>query len=426
MKLLKLFIFCTFIALLLALGVSATSEDISPAIGYLRSTTTLEKCSVGGETVNFAQNDFIDTIGAKFDYIVISELPEKGVLTLNGVKVLAGQTIPVASLDYLKFNPDSNTPQTCSFTFTTRASGWENTEVPCHISVLETANFSPIASDGSLKTMEDIAVYGSLKVVEPDNDNVSYNIIKYPRNGYARVSKDGSIVYTPETGYTGTDSLVYTVTDRFGNLSEEATVDIEVLENKSGIVFEDLKTSPTHLSAIKMAEKNIMTYKNENGVYTFSPDEKVSKIDYLVMLMSATQLDQDLTAVADTDFFDDSKLSAGRKGYLARALSLGIVNINQGIFNPLDNITKAEAAVMTAKALSLPELSAKQTFVDINDVPKWAHTAVASATNVGLFEGEKGYFSPNKALTKGDVADVLAKALDYIEENNFNPIDNLR
>lgn len=426
LKLLKLITFCIIVAVLLAFGASAASGDISPALTYLRKTTTLEKCSVGGETVSFSKDDFIKTVGADFDYIVISKLPEKGVLLLNGVKVLTGQTIPVSSLDYLKFNPDSKAAQTCSFTFTTRAAGWEDIEVPCQISVLENANFSPIASDSTLTTLEDITVYGTLTVVEPDNDSVSYKIIKYPRNGYARISKNGSIVYTPRSGYTGTDTLVYTATDKYGNVSAEAKVTIEVEENKSGIKFEDLKTSTAHMAAIRMAEEGIMTYKLENGVYTFNPTQEVSRIDYLVMLMAAAGLDEDMTAVADTEFIDDTKITAGRKGYLARALKLGIVELGNGYFNPLEPITKAQAAVMTSAALSLPELSVKETFVDIKEVPDWAYKAVASATNVGLFESEKGYFSPNKKLTKESVATVLSKVLDYIKDNNINPSDNLR
>jgi len=174
-----------------------------------------------------------------------------------------------------------------------------------------------------------------------------------------------------------------------------------------------------------MAKNNIMTYSYDNGLYLFSPSAQVSRIDYLVMLMSAAGLDKEMTAVADTDFLDDGQLSTGRKGYLAKALALGIVDLGQGIFDPLKTITKAEAAVMTASALSLPELSATQTFVDINEVPQWAATAVASSTNLGIFEGDKGYFSPNKLMTRGDVAGVLSNVLSYIKDNNVKPIENL-
>lgn len=426
LKPLKFFIFCSFIVVLLVITASAASNDISPAIGFLRNTTTLDKCSVEGKTVNFTQNDFTDTIGTKFEYIVVNTLPEGGVLTLNGIQVISGQTIPVSSLEYLKFIPGTSAKKTCTFNFSTRANGWEDTEVPCVINILENTNFSPVASDVSLSTLQDVSVYGNLTVVEPDNDNISYKIVKFPRNGYARIRADGSIVYTPEAGYTGTDSLVYTASDKYGNISKEANVEIKVLKNESGIIFEDLKKSDNHLAAIKMAQKNIMTYSYDNGVYAFNPEKQVTKVDYLVMLMCAAKLDENLTAVADTDFLDDNKLSAGRKGYLAKALELGIVNLGKGIFNPLDTITKAEAAVMTAKALSLPELTARQTFVDVKEVPQWASSAVASSTNLGIFVSEKGYFSPKKQLTRGEVAVVLSNVLDYMETNKINPIDNLK
>ncbi|WP_265694693.1 Ig-like domain-containing protein, partial [Providencia rustigianii] len=42
------------------------------------------------------------------------------------------------------------------------------------------------------------------------------------------IGEDGKLIYTPKPGATGTDTITYTVKDKHGNISNEATVTIEI------------------------------------------------------------------------------------------------------------------------------------------------------------------------------------------------------
>jgi hypothetical protein len=53
-------------------------------------------------------------------------------------------------------------------------------------------------------------------------------IVAQPPHGTAAVQTDGSILYTPQNGYTGSDSFTYTVGDSNGETSNTATVDMTV------------------------------------------------------------------------------------------------------------------------------------------------------------------------------------------------------
>lgn len=68
-----------------------------------------------------------------------------------------------------------------------------------------------------------------------DNDTggpfllTSIQIVDPPSNGVAVPQTDGSIIYTPNTGFEGDDSFTYTVNNVFSLTSNEATVDVEVI-----------------------------------------------------------------------------------------------------------------------------------------------------------------------------------------------------
>lgn len=51
-----------------------------------------------------------------------------------------------------------------------------------------------------------------------------------PANGSATINPDGSFSYTPNAGFTGTDSFTYTLRDQDGNVSPPATVAVAVVE----------------------------------------------------------------------------------------------------------------------------------------------------------------------------------------------------
>ncbi|MEL6886577.1 MAG: FG-GAP-like repeat-containing protein, partial [Pseudomonadota bacterium] len=61
---------------------------------------------------------------------------------------------------------------------------------------------------------------------EPDGDPFSFTGFTQPVNGTIVDNGDGTLTYTPDTGYNGTDSFTYTITD--GELTDTATVNLTV------------------------------------------------------------------------------------------------------------------------------------------------------------------------------------------------------
>ncbi len=352
----KLFI-CFFLILSLsALTVCASAEGygLSPAIGVLKSATVMQKCGITGTAVSFTAEDFEKAAGKEITYIVITSLPpeDAGTLALHGKGVTEGQTVPASSISYLTFTPAAENLASTSFSFRAGASGWTETDIPCIITLRSSVNVSPIADDEEIETFENIPVIHTLAIADPNGDSVTVNIVSYPKHGTLTVNKNGVAEYTPKDGYTGKDSFSYTVTDKYGLDSEKAKVEVNVNKNSRNIVFADMAGSDAYACAVMMSQSEIMTYALRDGEYYFSPTEKVTKIDYLVMLITAMGMEKQVTACEDTLFDDDSILTTTAKGYLALALQKEIVSLGGGKFEPTSYITRGEAEEMTVSAMN--------------------------------------------------------------------------
>jgi len=57
---------------------------------------------------------------------------------------------------------------------------------------------------------------------------LSATLVAGPTNGTVDLAADGTFVYTPAPGFTGTDTFTYVASDLYGS-SEPATVTLEVV-----------------------------------------------------------------------------------------------------------------------------------------------------------------------------------------------------
>ena len=412
-----LFILCLLLVLALAScgnnGQDELDDGLPPAFSILQKQITLTKQSEKGNGVFFSKEDFSATLGCDFTHVTIKSLPDaqSGTLIYSGSAVENGQTVSAETLGFLKLVPSASS-SSAEFTFSCDANGFENAEINCRIVFGDSPNLSPIALDSTLNTVESIACGGELCINEPNGDEYTVNVITYPREGFIAISADGKFVYYPNESFSGKDTMVYTVTDRFGAVSEKATLKIQVDPNESALFFADMQDDTDHIYAHRMCSNNVMVYRYENGSYYFDPENAVSKLDFLVMLMNVSGQDRDIVAVADSVISDDAGLSSGLMGYLSAAAEKGLILLENGSFSPKSQITVADAAYMIAQALDLPRAKSDTASAEGTG---GTLTAMLAATDAGFFE----ILEPEKTLTKADVARLLCDVEDYMLENNM-------
>lgn len=145
---------------------------------------------------------------------------------------------------------------------------------------------------------------------------------------------------------------------------------------------------------------------------TFKPNHPVTRAEYTVMLAGALKLEGDGSALT---FTDHDRIGGWAKQAVAQAVQAGIVvGYNDGSFRPNTQITRAEMAVMIARALQL-ELNANALpgFADDEAIPQWAKGAVEAIRKLGIVDGRGGNrFVPNETATRAEATVMLLRLLD--------------
>ena len=126
------------------------------------------------------------------------------------------------------YTPTTDFTGSDSFTFKVNDGTIDSNTATISITVNPEPNTTPIASNASYSVTQPNTLSITLVGTDADSDTLTYTIVDSPSNGsLGSVGSDGSVVYTPTTDFTGSDSFTYKVND--GTIdSNTATVSITV------------------------------------------------------------------------------------------------------------------------------------------------------------------------------------------------------
>lgn len=190
-------------------AIIVTPENDAPVVSN-QNLTTDENVAIPG-TVGGSDPD-----GDTISYSLLSA-PNNGVLTLN---IVTGN---------FTYTPNSGYVGSDSFSVTL-SDGKGGTTNSLITIVVKDVNAAPVANDDTATVIEGnsvaIAVRGN--DTDPESDSLSVSSITQGANGSVVIDAvTGNPIYTPNSGFTGTDSFTYTVNDGQGN-SDTATVTVTV------------------------------------------------------------------------------------------------------------------------------------------------------------------------------------------------------
>ena len=236
------------------------------------ATVTITVTSV--DEMPVAEDDEVTTLE---DTPVTDSVTGNDVLSGDGGNTWSKLTDPANGA--VVFNPDG------SYTYTPEA-GWSGTdsftyqicdadddcdEATVTITVTSVDEM-PVAEDDEVTTLEDTPVTGSVTgndVLSGDGGN-TWSKLTDPANGDVVFNPDGSYTYTPEAGWSGTDSFTYEICDVDGDC-EEATVTITVTPvNDCPVAVDD---------GYDAVEDQTLTVTADLGVLVNDEDEDSSHSD---------------------------------------------------------------------------------------------------------------------------------------------------
>jgi len=195
----------------------------------------------------------------------------------------------------------------------------ESTDTATVTIVVKPVNDSPIAADDSAVTDEDKAIDIDVLSNDTDIDGDTLSVIsaQSPAHGEAVINADGSITYTPDADWNGTETFEYTISD--GNGGEDtATITVEVKAVNDAPIAEDSSITTKEDTAAngKVTGSDIdgdeLTFKldkapehgkvtlNSNGTYTYTPDADYNGKDSFTFICNDGELDSQPAKVSIT------------------------------------------------------------------------------------------------------------------------------
>ncbi len=143
-----------------------------------------------------------------------------------------GIATPNLTNGQINYTPAANFSGVETFTYTVADSNGD-VSAPATVSITVTAlspTADPVANNDSALVLENSSV--NINVLANDIPATTFNLgsvaFSQPADGTLSLNADGSLAYTPNSNFIGSDSFTYTVADSNGNTSNFATVNINV------------------------------------------------------------------------------------------------------------------------------------------------------------------------------------------------------
>lgn len=152
---------------------------------------------------------------------------------------------------------------------------------------------------------------------------------------------------------------------------------------------------------------------------TFSPEEKVTRADFIVSLVNALGLGE----MPYQDEYEDVNMESVYASYIETAYQYGLMDYDQSNqFNPEDPIVRSDAFEMIAHAMSIMSLNSNLSssevegvlseFSDTCDMDDAYKKDIASVINFGIVSGTCNHeLALERALTKAEMATLLNQLL---------------
>lgn len=357
-----------------------------------------------GDVYCFAAGDFSEELLG----ICVTGLPEEslGTVCLGSRVIRPGDVLPRDQLDQLTFIPARReTDARADLRYLPVFSAGVGSEDILTISIRGRENQSPVTEDFAAETYKNLPLEGRLKAKDPENEPMTFTLVRSPKRGQVEIKEDGSFTYTPKKNKVGIDSFVYSATDASGKVSREATVTITIVKPTDSTQYTDTAGLSCRFAAEWMKNTGIFVGERIDGNACFQPRREVTRGEFLTMLVRTldlpTEREQDLGAwQEDTPQW--------LRPYLAAAVRSGLVAglPEQEIFDHDTAITGAEAAVMIQNALALTADS--EAFAPEN-APDWAKQAMATLNSWGIS-------LEDAHLTRSQAAEVLYRVSRLAEE----------
>lgn len=177
------------------------------------------------------------------------------------------------------------------------------------------------------------------------------------------------------------------------------------VKNKS---FEDLGSVEWAREAVEyLYNKDIVSGKGEDK---FAPNDNITRAEFVKIIVLALDL-----PLSTGDFFTDVPGNSWYAPYVYAAYDAGLVSGDEeNRFNPNDNITRQDMAVILYRAYKLAATYDVLDFADADSISDYARTAVAYFAQTGIVNGmDNNSFVPFGNATRAQASVMIFRSINH-------------
>ena len=277
----------------------------------------------------------------------------------------------------------------------------------------ELDNSAPVAENQELQTYRGVSVGGRLKAYDADGDEFTFEILTEPMKGTVELSPDGQFVYTPREGKRGRDYFGFCAVDSHGASSQEGTVIIKLVKQKTNLTYSDMSGDPNEYAAVMLTERGVFTGSTLGSDTVFDPEDSLTRGEFLALCMNAADVET-LAGVRSTGFQDDDDIADWLKPYVATALMQGYIrgysDEDGPVFRPNEPITLRDACVMLNAVLGVTDVVSVGNYFGDTESPAAQSVANLTAAGVMLSRWE----DLDAGVTRAQAAEMLQNAISLL------------
>ena len=149
-----------------------------------------------------------------------------------------------------------------------------------------------------------------------------------------------------------------------------------------------------------------------------APKKGLTRAEFVAMLL---RVRKQTTSTEQSRVFTDVPPMMWYSDVVNKAAELGITDGVRGEFEPNRNITREEAAIMLANAGALSTYGTldRLHLSDIEDLPDNSLKAIQAVNEHGIMTGSEGDFNPKETLIREQAAAVLARLEIFLYRDKF-------
>ncbi|WP_169834459.1 InlB B-repeat-containing protein [Paenibacillus donghaensis] len=287
-------------------------------------------------------------------------------------------------------------------------------------------------TSGMLKIVENSAVASGYSIVIPPIDfsvqaiygNTTIELSKF--KAYVERTIEIPEGIDPDRITTGivveSDGTVRHVPTKIVVIDRKYFAKVSSLTNSSyTIVWHPLEFKDVAQHWAKDAVNDMGSRMVINGIgdEQFNPDQDITRAEFAAIMVRGLglKLENNLTT------FTDVKVEEWYSSAIQTLYSYNLINgFEEGTFRPMDKITREQAMVIIAKAMTITDLKAKlaaldtvdilHPYTDAANVSSWASGSIADVLEAGIVSGRSNAeLAPKAYITRAEVAAIVQRLL---------------